>query len=146
MIEIDKNWIAAEPESKYWNRSEFPLQEETGKIIGICMEIHRTLGKGFLEIVYKDALEYECKKQFIPYEREKKFEVAYKEIILPHNFYADFVIFDKVITEIKSQSGLAEENYAQLINYLAVSKCPVGLLINFGEESLRFKRFALTKK
>ena len=110
------------------------------------MEIHRTLGKGFLEIVYKDALEYECKKQFVPYEREKKFEVAYKEIILPHNFYADFVIFDKVITEIKSQSGLAEENYAQLINYLAVSKCPVGLLINFGEESLRLKRFALTKK
>ncbi len=55
------------------------------------------MGAGFLEIVYKDALEYEFKKARIYYEREKKYEVNYKGIILPHKFYADFVIFDKII-------------------------------------------------
>ena len=53
------------------------------------MEVHRILGKGFLEIVYKDALEYEFKKKGISYEREKRYEIKYKDIILPHHFYAD---------------------------------------------------------
>ena len=145
MIETDENWIAAEPEIKYWSKTDFPLQEETGKIIGTCMEIHRTLGKGFAEIVYKDALEFECKQKSLPYEREKRYDINYKGIILPHYFFADFVIFKKIIVEIKSQTGIAEENHSQVINYLAVSGCPIGLLINFGESSLLFKRYTLTK-
>ena len=94
---------------------------EAYKIIGICMEVHNNLGAGFLEIVYKDALEYEFRKAGIPYEREKKFEVNYKGIILPHKFYADFVVFDKIILEVKSVAGIADEFVAQSINYLKVS-------------------------
>jgi GxxExxY protein len=100
------------------------------------MEVHRILGKGLLEIVYKDAIEYEFKKREIPYHREKKYEVKYKDIILPHYFFADFVVYDKIILEIKAQSGIVDEQISWVINYLAISKCPLGLIINFGESSL----------
>ncbi len=125
------------PESKY------PLQNETYEIIGFCMEVHRNLGHGFLEIVYKDALEIEFKKKNILYEREKEYEVEYKGAILPHKFYADFIVFENVILEIKATKGIAEEHYVQVINYLAVSKCKIGLLVNFGEPSLYSKRIIL---
>ena len=126
-----------------YSSKEYPYQEESYEIIGICMEVHRILGKGFLEIVYKDALEYEFKKKDIPYEREKKYEIEYKDIILPHHFYADFVVHDKIILELKAQKGIVENHYKWVINYLAVSKCKLGLLVNFGEESLVTKRLIL---
>ena len=127
---------------KYSN-SKYPYQEESYEIIGICMEVHRILGKGFLEIVYKDALEYEFKKNGIPYKREKKYEIEYKNIILPHHFYADFVVFDKIILEVKAQQGIVENHYKWVINYLAASKCKLGLIVNFGEDSLITKRVIL---
>ena len=76
-------------------------KEESYQIIGKCMEVHNNLGAGFLEIVYKDALEYELWKANIPFEREKVYEVNYKGIILPHKFYADFVVFGSIILEVK---------------------------------------------
>lgn len=79
----------------------------------------------------------------IEFEREKEFNIEYKNMILPHKFYADFIIFDKVILEVKSKKGLAEEHYSQTINYLAASKCKIGLIINFGEASLVYKRVIL---
>ncbi len=121
----------------------FPLKEETYKIIGICMEVHNQLGAGFLEIVYKDALELEFKKAGIFYEREKEYTVNYKGIILPHKFYADFVVFDTVILEVKGQKGIADEHIAQAINYLKVSKNEIALIVNFGELKLNFKRLIL---
>ena len=123
-----------------YSKEKYPLQNETYQIIGICMEVHRILGKGLLEIVYKDAIEYEFKKKKIPYQREKKYEVEYKEIILPHYFYADFVVYDKIILEVKAQKGIVDEHYSWVINYLAISKCPLGLIVNFGENSLITKR------
>jgi len=114
--------------------------EESYKIIGKCMEVHNNLGPGFLEIVYKDALELEFKKEGIPYEREKKYEVNYKGIILPHKFYADFVVYDKIILEIKSISGISDEFIAQAINYLKGSNNNLALIVNFGELKLNFKR------
>ncbi len=122
---------------------QYPLQKETYEIIGICMEIHRILGKGLLEIVYKDAIEYEFRKNSVPYEREKKYPVEYKGHILPHSFYADFVVFDKVILEVKAQKGIVEEHYSWVIHYLAISKCSIGLIVNFGENSLITKRVIL---
>ena len=77
--------------------SSIIYKDESYKIIGLCMEVHNNLGKGFLEIVYKDALEYEFEQANIPYEREKEYPVNYKGIILPHKFYADFVVYDKII-------------------------------------------------
>ncbi len=127
-----------------YDNEKYPLQEETYKIIGIGMEIHKTLGKGFSEIVYKDAYEYEFKHNGIFYEREKEYLVRYKDTILPHKFYADFVVFDKIILEIKSKKGILEEHYAQVMNYLAISGLEVGLLINFHEKSLEYKRIVLS--
>ena len=128
-----------------FGNDDYPLQEETYKIIGVAMEIHKILDKGFSEIVYKDAFEYECSEQGIYFEREKEYTVSYKGKILPHKFYADFVVFDKVIVEIKSKKGIVEDHYAQVINYLAISKLEVGLLLNFHEKSLEHKRIISTK-
>jgi len=116
-------------------------KEEAYKVIGICMEVHNNLGAGFLEIVYKDALEYEFKKAGVKYEREVKYEVNYKDFILPHNFFADFVIYNKIILEVKALSkGFADEHLAQCINYLKVSDNKLSLLVNFGELKLNYKR------
>jgi GxxExxY protein len=123
--------------------TEIIYKEESFRIIGLCMEVHNNLGKGFLEIVYKDALEYEFRKNNIPFEREKEYEVNYKDIILPHKFYADFVVFDKIILEVKGMTGIAEEHIAQTLNYLKVSGLKLGLIVNFGELSLQYKRVVL---
>jgi GxxExxY protein len=110
------------------------------------MEVHRILGYGLAEIVYKDALEHEFRLNNIPYDREKKYEVEYKGIILPHSYNADFVINNEVILEVKAQVGIHEECVPQVVNYLAISKIPIGLILNFGEGSLRHKRLAFTRK
>ena len=132
--------IGEEPEVIYNKNENFPLKNETFEIIGICMEVHRILGKGLSEIIYKDAIEHELKLRNIKFEREKKFEVEYKGIILPHYFFADFVIND-IVVEIKSCTGISNDQYGQIINYITLSKNEVGLLINFGETSLKYKRF-----
>jgi GxxExxY protein len=129
-----------EPEVIYGKSDSFPLKDETFEIIGICMEVHRILGKGLLEIVYKDAVEHELKLRKLKFEREKKYEIEYKGIVLPHFFVADFVI-NNIVVEIKAQNGISADQFAQVINYVTISRSKVGLLINFGESSLKFKRF-----
>ena len=126
--------------------TEILFKRESYEIIGACLEIHKTLGNGFKEIVYKEAMELEFNRLNIPFEREKKFVIEYKGVVLPHYYYADFVVGGNIILEVKAQQALPETFSAQLINYLAVSKCPVGLLVNFGEGSLRYKRFVFTPK
>jgi len=118
-------------------------KEESYKIIGICMEVHNNLGAGFLEIVYKDALEWEFRRAGIPFEREKEYLVNYKGVILPHKFYADFVIYDKIILEVKGVSAISDEFIAQGINYLKVSQNQLALIVNFGELKLNTKRIVL---
>jgi len=119
------------------------FKEEAYKIIGISMEVHRSLGRGFSEIVYKDALEYEFNRNNILYEREKKYKIKYHDIILPHYYYADFVVFDKIILEVKCVSAIVDEHINQTLNYLAVSKCKLGLIVNFSKQSLEYKRVIL---
>lgn len=121
----------------------FPFKVEIHKILGLCMEVHNNLGHGFLEIVYKDALEFEFKRNQIPYEREKEYPVNYKGILLPHRFFADFIVFEKIILEVKGVNGIHDEHVAQAINYLKVSKNEVALVVNFGEPKLTFKRIKL---
>ena len=125
------------------NMSDLILKDESYKIIGICMEVHNNLGAGFLEIVYKDAIEFEFRRVGILYEREKEYEVNYKNTILPHKFYADFVVFDQVILEVKGKSGIAEEDVAQALNYLKVSRNRLALIVNFGEIKLNHRRVVL---
>lgn len=104
------------------------------------MDVHAELGSGFSEIVYKDALEYEFKNFKIPFNRERQFDIRYKEIILPHKFCADFVVMDKIILEAKTVSQLNNEHTAQTINYLCASGLRVGLLMNFKGAKLQYKR------
>jgi GxxExxY protein len=118
-------------------------EEETYKIIGICMEVHRTLGPGLLEIIYKDALEIEFKENNIPFEREKEFKINYKGKILPHNFYADFIVNEDIILEVKAVKEFSNEHIAQIINYLKLANSEIGLMVNFQTKSLEYKRYAL---
>ncbi len=120
--------------------SELIYQDESYAIIGLCMEVHNQLGHGFSEIVYKDALEYELAQNEILYEREKEYSVFYKGILLPHKFYADLTVFDKIIVEVKCVKLLTDEHLSQAINYLKVSKNKLALLINFGRGKLEYKR------
>jgi GxxExxY protein len=137
------NLVFEEAQEIYKTIEKYPFQKETFETIGLCMEVHKQLGRGFLEIVYKDALLLECVDKSIPFEREKKFEIEYKGKLLSHFYVADFILFNNIILEIKAQDGVVEEHYKQVINYLAVSKLKVGLLVNFGEDSLKFKRIIL---
>lgn len=107
------------------------------------MEVHNNLGAGFLEIVYKDALEFEFRRAGLFYEREKEYVVNYKRTILPHKFYADFVVLGQVILEVKGKSGIAEEDVAQALNYLKVSGNRLAMIVNFGEIKLNSKRVVL---
>ena len=120
--------------------TELIYKTESYKIIGICMEVYNNLGSGFLEIVYKDALEYELRLACIPFEREKEFIVNYKGTILPHKFYADFVVYDKIILEVKAISEIYDKSIAQALNYLTVSGYKLSLIVNFGELNLNYKR------
>ncbi|MCF8219174.1 MAG: GxxExxY protein [Bacteroidales bacterium] len=123
--------------------SDIIYEEESYQIIGKCFEVHNNLGPGFLEIVYKDALEYEFIKAGIPYQRERKYEVNYKGFILPHKFYADFVVFGKIILEVKAVSAIVDEFVALAINYLKVSDNKLALIVNFGELKLNSQRIVL---
>jgi GxxExxY protein len=122
---------------------EFYLKEETYKIIGICMEVHKILGKGHSEIIYGDALDYEFRKNEIPFEREKKFNITYKDVILPHHYFSDFIVFEEIVLEIKAIQELSSSEIKQTLNYLAASKNKIGLLVNFGEDNLKYKRIIL---
>ncbi|GHU96498.1 hypothetical protein FACS1894156_7690 [Bacteroidia bacterium] len=123
--------------------TEIIYKEESYKIIGKCMEVHNELGHGFSEIVYKDALELLFDRNKIFYEREKEYEVYFKGILLPHKFYADFVVFDKIILEVKCVRCLTDDHIAQTINYLKVSGNRLGLLVNFGRGKLEHQRLVL---
>ena len=90
---------------------KFSNKAETYQIIGICMEVHRCLGYGFSEVVYKDAIEVEANSKGIPIDREKQYNVWYKKNVLKHKFCADFVMFDNIIVEIKSsEKGISNDH------------------------------------
>ncbi len=117
---------------------------ESYKIIGACMEVHSQLGHGFLENIYQEALELEFKGRDIPYVREEKIEVYYKEHTLKQYYIADFICYNNIIIELKALSALETNHTSQLINYLKATDLQLGLLVNFGERSLQYKRVALS--
>lgn len=116
------------------------LEDESYKIIGAAQEVHKILGCGFLEKVYQDALEIEFKRKAIPFEREVSFKIEYKNELLPSNYIADYVCYNKIIVELKAVGDLCGEHTAQVLNYLKITNYKLGLLFNFGEKSLKIKR------
>ena len=115
-------------------------KEESFKIIGACMKVHRLLGAGFLEAVYEEALEKEFLTQNIPFKRQLKLELYYDNEKLNKCYRADFVCYDSIILEIKAVSHIPDIFYAQLKNYLKCTNKELGMLINFGAASLSYKR------
>lgn|SRR5690606_733664 len=122
------------------------FKKETYQIVGILFEVHKNLGKGFSEIVYKDALDYEFLKNNIPFEREKEFKVKYKDTFLKHKFYADFVVFNGIVLEIKTVDCFNASHYNQCLNYLKISGYKLAILANFNLISLGYKRIIDSKK
>jgi GxxExxY protein len=121
--------------------------EGTYKIIGAAMEVHRHLGCGFLEAVYGDALAIEFANRNIPFEREKTVNINYKDVTLAHYYVADFVCYDSIIVELKAVAELNKTFDSQVLNYLNATGYESGLLINFGEQSMKHHRiFNASKK
>ena len=120
--------------------AELLFKDESYKIIGSCMKVHSELGPGFSESVYQEALSIQFKKDEIPFEREKVLEVYFNGVILKKHFKADFVCFESIIVELKANSFIHSSNLEQTRNYLKSTKFKLGLLVNFGEKSLSYKR------
>ena len=123
--------------------SDLIYKEEAFQIVGCCMEVHRELGKGHREVIYKDALQIELARKHITFAREKEYTISYKGVVLPHKYFADFVVLEQIILEAKAIESLADSHSKQVLNHLAAAKLKLGLLVNFGADSLEWKRVVL---
>jgi GxxExxY protein len=108
------------------------------RVIGLAIKVHNTLGCGFLESIYSNALEIELRNNGISYERERRFLVSYEDVEIGY-FDADFLVENRLVVEIKAVEALAIAHSVQLVNYLAAGKLDLGLLLNFGSSRLEFK-------
>ncbi len=122
--------------------AEVLYKELSFEIVGAAMEVHKVLGPGYPEQIYQSALERELGLRRVPFTAQHCIEVPYKGATLG-TYYLDLVVDGKIITELKAVSGLQAVHQAQVLAYLRASRLRLGLLINFGEASLRFKRIAL---
>ena len=119
---------------------DYLYESETYKIIGAMMEVHKTLGCGFLEAVYQEALAIEFNLRNIPYVREKKLILFYKNVKLEKFYVPDFLCYENIVVDLKALSALTTTHDSIMINYLNATRFKVGLLGNFGEKSLKYKR------
>ncbi len=108
------------------------------------MDVHRTLGNGFLESVYQEALEIELKFRNIPHVSQQPIEIWYKNQYLTKYFIADLLCYNQIIVELKAVSNITSVHEAQLINYLKATKKELGIIINFGTDCLEYKRYLNT--
>ena len=110
-------------------------------VIGAAMEVHREPGCGFLESVYHEAMKMEMTERGIPFQSEPKSEIYFKGKNTGKYFVPDFICYNALVIELKAEKKLIERDEAQIINALKATKLRVGLLINFGEMSLKYKRY-----
>ena len=120
------------------------FKEESYRIIGACMKVHKHLGPGFLESVYQEALAREFRLQQIPFEEQPEIRLYYKNELMKKAFIPDFLCYGEMEVEIKAASALTPKDEAQVINVLKAARLSLGLLVNFGERALVSKRFANT--
>lgn len=120
-------------------KNEYPLSDLTGRVIGCAMEVHRIIGNGFQEVIYQRALAIEMTQNDISFSREHEMDIYYKgqRIGLRR---VDFFVEGKIMLELKAVVQLDDMHLAQAINYLEIYGLDIGLLINFGNRSLQFKR------
>ena len=115
-------------------------KEESYKILGACFAVHSELGCGFLENVYHEALAKELTIRKIPFKKEAKLDIIYRNEYLSKKYYADFICYDKIILELKACENISDNHIAQVVNYLSATNFKLGIIINFGSESLTYKR------
>jgi GxxExxY protein len=126
--------------------TELLYREEVFAITGAAMEVYNTLGPGFLEAVYQEALEIELIARRIPFVAQKELRIWYKDRYLNKLYIADVLCFDRVVVELKALDTLSSREESQLLNYLKATRFPVGLLLNFGSSPrLQWKRMAATR-
>jgi len=123
---------------------KYKHSELTHKIIGCAMQVHSFLGNGFQELIYQRALALELSKDGLSFARELEMPIYYKEYSEPIGTRrVDFLVEDKVLVELKAIGQLEDVHIVQVLNYIKAYKLEIGLLINFGEKSLNFKRLIL---
>lgn len=116
---------------------------QTYAIIGAAMAVHRELGCGFLEAVSREAFTIELEERGIPFVREARLPVRYRNRVLPLSYLVDFICYGEVVVELKALHAIGPIEVAQLINYLRVARRSRGLLLNFGTTSLQHRRLVL---
>ena len=123
----------------------YPDADETREIIGAAIEVHRELGPGLLESAYQACLAYELEIRNLPFEREKPIYIEYKKRQIDCAYQLDFVINNHVVVELKSVETILPVHEAQILTYLKLTKCRIGLLINFNVAVLTkgIRRFVL---
>jgi GxxExxY protein len=132
---------------KTQSMEEYKYSDITQKIIGCAMKVHGFLGNGFQEVIYQRALALELHEAGLNFKREVEQEIFYQNYREPIGVRrADFIVENNVIIELKAVIHVEDAHKAQILNYLKAYRFEVGLLINFGEKSLNFKRFILTTK
>lgn len=122
------------------------FRDESFHLVGAAIEVHKHIGCGFTEPVYQEAFEEELRLRGIPFEREKVINETYKGKVLSKSFRPDFVCYDKIIVELKAVSEFTDEHISQVYNYLKASGFELGLLVNFGTTSLKYKRIPCNQK
>jgi GxxExxY protein len=121
-------------------------KDEGYKLMGAAFEVYNEHGHGMAEEVYQESLELELESRAIPFHAKRELKCFYKRRELKKRFVADLFVFNCLVVELKSVSAIAPEHEAQLINYMRITKRPVGYLINFGhKDTLEWKRFILSK-
>src|SRR6267378_5931279 len=125
-------------------KPEYKYSDLTEKIIGCCMKVHNTLGNGFQEVIYQRALAIEFDKINVQFERELEMPIFYDDVNIGTR-RVDFLVDEKVLVELKAVSQLEKVHLAQALNYLEAFRLEIGLLINFGNTRLEFKRLIKAK-
>lgn len=120
--------------------NDIVYKDESFAIIGAAMEVYNQLGSGFVEKVYQDALEIEFELRGIPYKREEHLPVFYKGRQIKHDFFVDFICYDKIVIECKAVSEILNIHKIQTLNYIKINNLKLGIVINFSNQSLEYKR------
>ena len=127
-------------------KDDKPLAKEGYELMAAAFEVHNVQGGGLVEEIYQESLEIELQLRGIPYRDKQELQVFYKGRLLKKRYIPDLVVFGRIVVELKSVSALAPEHEAQLMNYMRITRQPIGYLINFGPiGKLEWKRFVLSE-
>jgi len=123
-----------------------PFAEEGYALMGAAFEVHNVVGGGLLEEIYQQSLEIELQLRSIPFRSKQEQDVFYKDRVLTKKYVPDLFAYDKIVVELKAVSALSADHEAQLMNYMRITRSPIGYLINFGPiGKLEYKRFILSE-